>query len=480
MSNSGKKISNVINGKSVDGSSNDVIEVLNPSTEETLGAFSCSTDADVAQAVDSAWAAFGGWSSQTPGARADLLRQLGNLIEENIEELVELEVIDAGKPYSASRNGELPGIIDSFRLFANSARIMSGQSATDFAEGHTGFVKREPLGVVAGITPWNFPLWQAIWKIAPALATGNTIVVKPSELTPLSTVRFAQLAQEVLPPGVLNVVNGLGPTTGAALVSNPKVQLVSFTGSTVAGQAIASLAGKAPKRVVMELGGNSPVIIFEDADLDAAVESLTGGYLYNAGQECMAATRWIAHESIAEDFLDAMVKSTANNVKMGDPMDKATTLGPMISEKQRTRAETYLQNASKNAEVVIGGGRGDSKGYFLEPTIIRGVAQSDDLVQEELFAPIATLQTFKDESQALEMANGVRQGLAGSIWTRDIGRAIRMANAYEFGTAWINTHLVVGPDMPIGGFRESGYGKEGGAMGLEEYTRVKQIIMSHK
>jgi betaine-aldehyde dehydrogenase len=480
LSISGKKIGNFINGKMQDGSSDEIVEVLNPSTEETLGAFSCSTDADVAQAVDSAWAAFGGWSKLTPGSRSDVLRKLGNIIEENIEELVELEVIDAGKPYSASRNGELPGIIDSFRLFANSARIMSGQSATDFADGHTGFVKREPLGVIAGITPWNFPLWQAIWKIAPALATGNTVVIKPSELTPLSTLRFAELAAEVLPAGVLNVVNGLGPTTGAALVANPKVQLVSFTGSTVAGQAIASLAGKAPKRVVMELGGNSPVIIFDDADLDAAVESLTGGYLYNAGQECMAATRWIAHEAIAEDFLDAMVKSTANNVKMGDPMDKSTTLGPMISEKQRTRAETYLKNASKNAEIVIGGGRGDSRGFFLEPTIVRGVAQGDDLVQEEMFAPIATLQTFKDESQALEMANGVRHGLAGSIWTRDIGRALRLANSYEFGTAWINSHMVVGPDMPIGGFRESGYGKEGGALGMEEFTRVKQIIISQK
>lgn len=480
MSTSGRKISNVINGKLTDGSSDEVVDVINPSTEETLGAFSCSTDADVAQAVDSAWAAFGGWSGMTPGARADALRQLGDLMEEHIDELAELEVKDAGKPWNASRNGELPGMIDSFRLFSNLARVMSGQSATDFAENHTGFVKREPLGVVAGITPWNFPLWQAIWKIAPALATGNTIVVKPSELTPLSTVRFAELAAQVLPPGVLNVVNGMGPTTGAALVSNPKVQLVSFTGSVVAGQAIASLAGKAPKRVVMELGGNSPVIIFDDADLDAAVESLTNGYLYNAGQECMAATRWIAHESIADDFVDAMVKSTANNVKMGDVMDKATTLGPLISEKQRTRAENYLANASKNAEIVIGGKRGDSKGYFLEPTIVRGVAQTDDLVQEEMFAPIATVQTFKDESEALAMANGVRHGLAGSIWTRDLGRAMRMANSYDFGTAWINTHLVVGPDMPIGGFKESGYGKEGGSLGVEEYTRVKQIIMNYK
>ena len=480
VNNSIRRIRNVINGISCDGSSQEIIEVINPANNKILGSFSGSSEVDVAQAVEAAWATFGSWSTQTPGARADVLRHLGNLIEENIEEFVALEVADAGKPWSASRNGELPGIIDSFRLFSNSARIMSGQSASDFAEGHTGYVRREPMGVVAGITPWNFPLWQAIWKIAPALATGNTMVIKPSELTPLSTMRFVEMAQTVLPPGVLNLVNGLGPTTGAALVSDPRVSLVSFTGSVVAGQSIASQAGKAPKRVVMELGGNSPVVIFNDADLEQAVENLTGSYLYNAGQECMAATRWILHKDIAKDFVDAMVESTRSKVIIGDPSNPETTLGPMISEKQISRVEKFIAELPSKAEIVIGGKRAAGSGFFLEPTIIRGVDQGDDIVQEEMFAPIATVQTFSTEGEALDLANGVRHGLAGSIWTRDIGRAIRMANKYEFGTAWINTHLVVGPDMPIGGFRESGFGKEGGALGVEEYTRVKQVIMSYK
>lgn len=333
------------------------------------------------------------------------------------------------------------------------------------------------MGVVLGITPWNFPLWQAVWKIGPALAAGNTIVVKPAELTPLATTRFAELAQEILPPGVLNVVHGSGAVIGDALVRHPDVALVSFTGSTAAGRTIAAAAGGAPKRLVLELGGNAPVVVYDDIDLEAALPILTNGVLFNAGQECMSSTRILVAETIHDTFVAALSERLAA-ARIGDAADPETVLGPLISATQRDRVATLVDGRPATAEVVTGGRAVDGPGFFFEPTLITGLGQGDDLVQQEIFGPVATVQTFADEADAVVKANAVDQGLAASVWTRDIGRALRNVNAIQAGVVWVNNHMAVGAEGPLGGFKGSGYGKEGGAAGLEEYTHVKQVIVS--
>jgi betaine-aldehyde dehydrogenase len=473
-----KLIGNWIDGQLTMGSSSDEIQVLNPATEVVLGSFLDSTQNDVDRAVSSARRAFPGWSARTPGERADFMRRIGDIVEAHLDELATLEVLDAGKPWSASRHGELPGILDSLRHFGAAARLTTAQSAGEYVAGNTSFLRREPAGVVAAVTPWNFPLWQAVWKLAPAIAAGNTVVVKPAENTPLSTLRFAELASEVLPPGVLNVVQGRGSSAGAALVSHPGVDLISFTGSTRAGRQIAAAAAMGPKRVILELGGNSPVVVFDDVDVEGAVANLASSALYNAGQECMAATRLIIQEGVSSEFLSALAESIRARTVMGDPLAPETTLGPLISETQRERVRGMLERRPPDSEFVIGGNIPDGPGFFVEPTIVSGVSQQDELVQEEIFGPVATAQTFSDEAQALQFANDVQYGLAGSVWTRDIARGLRMVNGLEFGNVWINNHLALGPDLPIGGFRGSGYGKEGGLAGIEEFTRVKQVVIS--
>ncbi|HEY5841237.1 MAG TPA: aldehyde dehydrogenase family protein, partial [Mycobacterium sp.] len=389
----------------------------------------------------------------------------------------QLETVDAGKPTTVARGDELPGMVAALRHFAGAGRVLSGQAAGDFTEGNTSYVRREPLGVVLGITPWNFPLWQAIWKLGPALAAGNTVVIKPAELTPLATTRFAELASEILPPGVLNVVHGTGGVIGDALVRHPQVDLVSFTGSTAAGRRIAQAAGGAPKRLVLELGGNAPVVIYDDIDLEAALPILTNGVLFNAGQECMSATRMLVSEKIHDRFVEAMAASLSA-AKIGDAADRATVLGPLISRTQLDRVVGLVDRRPERAQVITGGHAVDGPGYFYEPTLITGLEQDDELVQQEIFGPVATVQTFTDEADALAKANAVEQGLAASVWTRDIGRALRNVNAIQCGVVWVNNHMAVGPESPLGGFKGSGYGKEGGSAGLEEFTRVKQVIVS--
>ena len=470
-------VTNIIDGKAVTGSSEQTRQILNPSTGEVVAELTESTTGDGDAAVEAARAAFPAWAATTPGARSQLLHELVGLLEDNIDELAQLETVDAGKPTTVARGDELPGMVAALRHFAGAGRVLSGQAAGDFTEGNTSYVRREPLGVVLGITPWNFPLWQAIWKLGPALAAGNTVGIKPAELTPLATTRFAELASEILPPGVLNVVHGTGGVIGDALVRHPQVDLVSFTGSTAAGRRIAQAAGGAPKRLVLELGGNAPVVIYDDIDLEAALPILTNGVLFNAGQECMSATRMLVSEKIHDRFVEAMAASLSA-AKVGDAADRATVLGPLISRTQLDRVVGLVDRRPERAQVITGGHAVDGPGYFYEPTLITGLEQDDELVQQEIFGPVATVQTFTDEADALAKANAVEQGLAASVWTRDIGRALRNVNAIQCGVVWVNNHMAVGPESPLGGFKGSGYGKEGGSAGLEEFTRVKQVIVS--
>ena len=470
-------VTNIIDGKSIAGSSGESREVLNPSTGDVLTTVSESTVADCDSAVAAARAALPAWSARTPGARSELLHQLVEVIEQNIDELGRLETLDAGKPTTVARGDELPGIAAALRHFAGAARALTAQAAGEFVENNTSFVRRVPVGVVLGITPWIFPLWQAVWKLGPALAAGNTVVIKPAELTPLATTRFAELAQEVLPPGVLNVVHGAGAVIGDALVRHPDVALVSFTGSTAAGRSIASAAGGGTKRLVLELGGNAPVVVYDDIDLRAALPILTNGVLFNAGQECMSSTRILVSEAIHDRFVEELGASLAA-ARIGDASDPDTVLGPLISAQQRDRVVRLVEGRPAGAQVVTGGQAVDGPGFFYQPTLITGLSQDDDLVQQEIFGPVATVQTFTDEADAIAKANAVDQGLAASVWTRDIARALRTVNALEAGVVWVNNHMAVGPEGPLGGVKGSGYGREGGAAGLEEFTRLKQVIVS--
>jgi betaine-aldehyde dehydrogenase len=468
------KIANLIDGEWVDGSGSDTLAVFNPGTGEKLTSFVGSTAEDVDRAVAAARAAQPAWAALSARQRSEALHAISVEFADHLDEFVGLEVLDAGKPVTAATEEELPDIADSARHFAGAARVLSAQAASEYVAGTTTFVRREPLGVVAGITPWNYPLWQAVWKIMPALAAGNTVVIKPAEITPLSTVAFAALAQRYLPAGVLNVVNGHGDVVGAALAGHRDVNLVSFTGSTATGRTIAAAAALNPNRAILELGGNAPVVVFDDVDVDSAAEGIVGAALYNAGQECMAATRLIVAEGVVDRFLAAL-RENLEAVRLGDPTDDSTTLGPLISADQLDRVEKLVANRPTSATVLHGGSRVDRPGFFFEPTLISGLSQDDDLIQQEIFGPVLTVQTFTGEAEAIAMANGVEFGLAGSVWTRDVGRGLRVVNALNYGNVWINNHLVVAPDLPIGGINQSGYGKEGGQLGIEEFTRVKQI-----
>jgi betaine-aldehyde dehydrogenase len=449
--------------------------VLNPATGEEIAQAPLSEAADVDAAVAAAKRAFESWSQTTPAARAEALLGIASAIEEHGEDLAREEAINAGKPLAAVLSDEIGVMADNLRFFAGAARCMEGRAAGEYMEGHTSFIRREPVGVIGQITPWNYPLLMAIWKIGPALATGNTIVLKPAETTPVTTVRLAEFAAEWLPAGVLNVVCGHGEPAGQPLVEHPDVAMVSLTGSVDTGKRIAASAAATLKRVHLELGGKAPVIVFEDVDLEAALETIAGTGYYNAGQDCTAATRVLASEKVYDDVVAGLAEQASGFV-LGDTLSAGTTLGPLNSQRQRARVEGLLERRPASAELVTGGVEPQLPGFFLEPAVIAGVAQDDELIQREIFGPVITVQRFSDEAQAIEWGNGTPYGLASSVWTRDVSRALRVSKALRFGCVWINDHIPLVSEMPHGGFKQSGYGKDLSMYSLEDYTVVKHVM----
>jgi betaine-aldehyde dehydrogenase len=471
------RLKNFIDGELVDPADGATEEVLNPATREPIAEAPLSGAEDVARAVAAARRAFGDWSRTTPRERSERLHRLADVFEEHADELAAIESAEAGKPLHAVIDEEMPGNSDNLRFFAGAARLLEGRASGEYLENRTSIIRREAVGVVGQITPWNYPLSMAVWKIGPALATGNTVVLKPAENTPMGTLRMAELAADVFPPGVLNVIGGHGEPAGASLVRHPEVDMVSLTGSPGTGKWIAREAAETLKRVHLELGGKAPVIVFDDADMERAMATIAETGYYNAGQDCTAACRVLAAADVYDDVVSGLAEQASGYV-MGDTSSPETTLGPVISQAQRERVEGFLERRSDSAEIVAGGKEPDLPGYFLEPTVVAGLGQSDEMVQDEIFGPVITVQRFDDEAKAIEWANGTRYGLGSSVWTSDIGRAHRVANALRFGVVWINDHISFCSEMPHGGYKESGYGKDLSMYALEDYTEVKHVMVS--
>ncbi|MEU0696596.1 gamma-aminobutyraldehyde dehydrogenase [Streptomyces niveus] len=474
-----RRLRNYINGEFRDAADGRTIEVVNPATGEAYATSPLSGQADVDAAMEAAAAAFPAWRDTTPAERQKVMLKIADAIEERAEDLIAAESENTGKPLELTRTEEIPPMVDQIRFFAGAARMLEGRSAGEYMDGFTSIVRREPVGVCAQVAPWNYPMMMAVWKFAPALAAGNTVVLKPSDTTPASTLLMAEIIGAIAPKGVFNVICG-DRDSGRTMVEHATPAMVSITGSVRAGMQVAESASRDLKRVHLELGGKAPVVVFEDLDSEAiakAVEEISVAGYFNAGQDCTAACRVLVHESIHDEFVAELAKAAAGT-KTGAPDNEDVLYGPLNNANQLKHVSGFIERLPAHAKVEAGGHRVGDKGYFYAPTVVSGLKQDDEIIQNEVFGPVITVQSFTDEAQALEYANGVEFALASSVWTKDHGRAMRMSKNLDFGCVWINTHIMLVAEMPHGGFKQSGYGKDLSAYGFDDYTRIKHVMTS--
>ncbi|WP_406286965.1 gamma-aminobutyraldehyde dehydrogenase [Embleya sp. NBC_00896] len=470
-----RTLRNYIDGTFTDAADGGTLDIVDPATGEVYATSPLSRERDVDAAMRAAATAFESWSETTPAERQLALLKIADAVEKRADELIDAECLNTGKPRALTASEEIPPMVDQIRFFAGAARMLEGKSAGEYMAGHTSMVRREPVGVCAQVAPWNYPMMMAVWKFAPAIAAGNTVVLKPSDTTPASTVLLAEIIGEILPAGVFNVICG-DRDTGRLMVEHKTPAMASITGSVRAGMSVAESASKDLKRVHLELGGKAPVVVFEDADVDAAVAGITGAGFFNAGQDCTAATRVLVHSSIRDEFVTAL--AAAANATSTGPHDDAD-YGPVNNINQLKQVSGFIERLPAHAKVEAGGHQVGDKGYFYAPTVVSGLKQDDEIIQQEVFGPVITVQSFEDEAEALANANGVDFALASSVWTKDHSRATRMAKRLDFGCVWINTHIVLVAEMPHGGFKHSGYGKDLSGYGFEDYTRVKHVMTNY-